>query len=203
MHKKWRCYRLSARAISLTCQYYHHLHAVLSLCSLLLIIRLSSSSHPLRALVHWLDAPHRRLFGRAPRSNRRYNWDPLGDLAILKKRLYVRLAVHPPLTLNLKISSVNIPPFLTKYRIFFNFLYRPVVVYPYPHRLMFCSEYWSVVNLQDLPLGLLDDIYEFCSKFGERLDEVDDLLTNNPIWVQRTVDIGTVSAEDALNLGFR
>jgi len=55
---------------------------------------------------------------------------------------------------------------------------------------------------QDLPLGLMEDIHEFASKFGERLDEVDDLLTNNPIWTARTVDIGTVSAEDALNYGF-
>nr|CAD7606513.1 unnamed protein product [Timema genevievae] len=54
----------------------------------------------------------------------------------------------------------------------------------------------------DIPLGLLDDIYEFSSKFAERLDEVEDVLTTNRIWVQRTKDIGIVSAEDALNLGF-
>lgn len=53
-----------------------------------------------------------------------------------------------------------------------------------------------------MPLGLLDDIYEFASKFGERLDEVEDVLTTNRIWVQRTQDIGIVSAEDALNYGF-
>jgi len=55
---------------------------------------------------------------------------------------------------------------------------------------------------QDLPLGLMDDIYEFIEKFGERLDEVEDLLTTNRIWIQRTEDIGIVSAEDALNYGF-
>lgn len=49
----------------------------------------------------------------------------------------------------------------------------------------------------------MDDIYEFCSKFGERLDEVEDVLTNNRIWKQRTIDIGTVTAESALNYGFR
>uniref|UniRef100_A0A182IKS4 Complex I-49kD n=1 Tax=Anopheles atroparvus TaxID=41427 RepID=A0A182IKS4_ANOAO len=54
----------------------------------------------------------------------------------------------------------------------------------------------------DLPLGLLDDVHEFASKFGERLDEVEDVLTSNRIWVQRTVDIGVVSAADALNYGF-
>ncbi|XP_026466580.1 NADH dehydrogenase [ubiquinone] iron-sulfur protein 2, mitochondrial-like [Ctenocephalides felis] len=55
---------------------------------------------------------------------------------------------------------------------------------------------------QDMPIGLMDDIYEFASKFAERLDEVEDVLTTNRLWVQRTVDIGTVSAEDALNYGF-
>ncbi|KAK8746956.1 hypothetical protein OTU49_016916 [Cherax quadricarinatus] len=54
----------------------------------------------------------------------------------------------------------------------------------------------------DLPIGLMDDIYDFISKFGERLDEVEDVLTNNRIWKQRTVDIGTVTAEEALNYGF-
>ncbi|XP_067126527.1 NADH-ubiquinone oxidoreductase 49 kDa subunit [Centruroides vittatus] len=55
---------------------------------------------------------------------------------------------------------------------------------------------------QDLPIGLLDDIYEWAEKFGQRIDEVEDLLTNNRIWKQRTIDIGIVSAEDALNYGF-
>jgi len=54
---------------------------------------------------------------------------------------------------------------------------------------------------QDIPIGLLDDIYEFISKFGERLDEVEDLITVNRLWVQRTKDIGIISAEDALNWG--
>lgn len=57
--------------------------------------------------------------------------------------------------------------------------------------------------LQDLPLGLLDDIHEFAKKFNERLDEVEDVLTQNRIWIQRTEDIGVISAEDALNYGFR
>ncbi|XP_060661062.1 LOW QUALITY PROTEIN: NADH-ubiquinone oxidoreductase 49 kDa subunit [Drosophila nasuta] len=54
----------------------------------------------------------------------------------------------------------------------------------------------------DMPLGLMDDIYEFASKFSERLDEVEDVLSTNRIWVQRTEDIGIVSAEEALNYGF-
>ena len=54
---------------------------------------------------------------------------------------------------------------------------------------------------QDIPIGLLDDIYEFITKFGERLDEVEDLITDNRLWKQRTIDIGIISAEDAINYG--
>ncbi|XP_043283126.1 NADH-ubiquinone oxidoreductase 49 kDa subunit-like [Venturia canescens] len=54
----------------------------------------------------------------------------------------------------------------------------------------------------DLPLGLMDDIHEWASKYSERLDEVEDILTENRIWKHRTVNIGTISSEDALNWGF-
>ncbi|XP_067001467.2 NADH dehydrogenase [ubiquinone] iron-sulfur protein 2, mitochondrial isoform X2 [Anabrus simplex] len=55
---------------------------------------------------------------------------------------------------------------------------------------------------QDIPLGLLDDIYQFITSFHARLDEVEDVLTANRIWRTRTEDIGVISAEDALNYGF-
>ncbi|GMG38331.1 unnamed protein product [Ambrosiozyma monospora] len=54
---------------------------------------------------------------------------------------------------------------------------------------------------QDLPFGLLDDIHMFCTQFGDRLDEVEELLTDNRIWKQRTQNVGIVTAEDALNYG--
>ncbi|OAF71713.1 hypothetical protein A3Q56_00499 [Intoshia linei] len=53
----------------------------------------------------------------------------------------------------------------------------------------------------DMPLGLMDDIYEWIGKFGQRLDEIEDLLNNNPIWIQRLKGIGVISAEDALLTG--
>lgn len=56
---------------------------------------------------------------------------------------------------------------------------------------------------QDIPLGLLDDIYDFISKFGERLDEAEDVITKNRLIIARTQDIGIVNAHDALNMGFR
>jgi NADH dehydrogenase I D subunit len=55
---------------------------------------------------------------------------------------------------------------------------------------------------QDIPMGLLKDIYYFCKQFYNRLDEIEELLTNNRIWKQRLVDIGKVSAFDALNWNF-
>ena len=54
---------------------------------------------------------------------------------------------------------------------------------------------------QDIPIGLLDDIYEFITKFSERLDEVEDVVTDNRLWRQRTIDIGVISSEDAINWG--
>jgi NADH dehydrogenase (ubiquinone) Fe-S protein 2 len=34
---------------------------------------------------------------------------------------------------------------------------------------------------QDLPLGILDDIYHFIEQFPSRLDELEELLYNNRI----------------------
>ncbi|MGZ7109071.1 MAG: NADH-quinone oxidoreductase subunit D [Methanobacterium sp.] len=55
---------------------------------------------------------------------------------------------------------------------------------------------------QDLPIGLLDDIYRFCIQFSSRIDEIEELLTNNRIWKQRLVNIGVVTVSQALNWGF-
>lgn len=53
----------------------------------------------------------------------------------------------------------------------------------------------------DLPLGLCEDIYLFCTQFSSRLDEIEDLLTGNRIWRQRLVDVGIISAEQAIEWG--
>jgi NADH dehydrogenase (ubiquinone) Fe-S protein 2 len=54
----------------------------------------------------------------------------------------------------------------------------------------------------DMPLGMADDIYKFCLQFPGRIDEIEELLTGSRIWKQRLVDIGTVSAQEALDWGF-
>jgi len=55
---------------------------------------------------------------------------------------------------------------------------------------------------QDLPQKLLDDIFAFCERFPQQLDDIEGLLTDNRIFKQRNVDIGVVSLEDAFSWGF-
>ena len=50
--------------------------------------------------------------------------------------------------------------------------------------------------------SLLDFIADFCKNFPGQVDEYETLLTDNRIWKQRTVGIGVVTPERALNLGF-
>jgi NADH-quinone oxidoreductase subunit D len=50
--------------------------------------------------------------------------------------------------------------------------------------------------------SLLDFIEDFTSRFPKCVDEYETLLTDNRIWKQRTVGIGVVSPERALQLGF-
>ena len=55
---------------------------------------------------------------------------------------------------------------------------------------------------KDRPLGLLDDVVTFCEGFVPRLDEREELLTENRIWKQRLVDVGVVTAKEAQEWGF-
>lgn len=50
--------------------------------------------------------------------------------------------------------------------------------------------------------SLLDFIWNFTERFPKYVDDYETLLTENRIWKQRTVGIGAVSAERALQLGF-
>lgn len=55
---------------------------------------------------------------------------------------------------------------------------------------------------QDLPEGLLEEIAEFAESFPKILKDTEGLLTENRIFKQRTVNIGVVSKEQALDWGF-
>ena len=55
---------------------------------------------------------------------------------------------------------------------------------------------------EDRQGSLLDFIDAFTRRFPARIDEYETLLTDNRIWKQRTVGIGVVSPERAVELGF-
>jgi len=54
----------------------------------------------------------------------------------------------------------------------------------------------------DIPLNLLNDISFFIQHFSSRVDEIEELLTNNKIWQVRVKNIGIITQKDALSFGF-
>lgn len=55
---------------------------------------------------------------------------------------------------------------------------------------------------QDLPVGLLEDIASFITKFPKALADIETLLDDNRIWKQRLVGVGVVSQREAMDWGF-
>ena len=53
----------------------------------------------------------------------------------------------------------------------------------------------------DIPSGWDKKVRAFCDLMEPKLDEYEQLLTNNRIWVTRTRDIGVISGEEAIGLG--
>ena len=51
------------------------------------------------------------------------------------------------------------------------------------------------------PAGWLDKVQQFLSMFPSRLQEYEDLLTRNRIWIGRTKGVGILRAEDAIAMG--
>jgi len=66
----------------------------------------------------------------------------------------------------------------------------------------FCSKRKARLRNRDREGSLLDFLEAFTGRFPGCVDEYETLLTDNRIWKQRTVDIGVVSPERALQLGF-
>ena len=52
----------------------------------------------------------------------------------------------------------------------------------------------------DLPLGLLDDIYIYITQLASRIDELEEVLTGNRIWIDRLKGVGVITAADALDM---
>jgi NADH dehydrogenase (ubiquinone) Fe-S protein 2 len=77
---------------------------------------------------------------------------------------YVRPGgVHQVIVSVIAINSVLDPDFLS---------HRSGMILQFLRNPFFKSLKNNSIFVQDIPIGLLDDIYEFCSKFSERLDEV-------------------------------
>jgi NADH dehydrogenase I D subunit len=55
---------------------------------------------------------------------------------------------------------------------------------------------------KDIPKELLEEIFLFTEQFGSRVDELEELLTENRIWQSRLSAVGIVSKETALAWGF-
>ncbi len=54
----------------------------------------------------------------------------------------------------------------------------------------------------DMPSGLAEDIHGWADHFPSFVDDCETLLTENRIFKQRTVDIGVITADQALDWGF-
>jgi NADH dehydrogenase I D subunit len=53
----------------------------------------------------------------------------------------------------------------------------------------------------DVSQEFLDELYEFVIEFPDRMDDYETLVTENRVWKKRTVGIGVISAEEAVNWG--
>ena len=64
------------------------------------------------------------------------------------------------------------------------------------------TSYFRIGGLAlDLPLGFLDRLKKFADRFPSNVDEYENLLTSNPIWMERTKGVAYISADDAIALG--
>jgi NADH-quinone oxidoreductase subunit D len=64
------------------------------------------------------------------------------------------------------------------------------------------TSYFRVGGLAlEHPRGWQERVRKFIDAFPGRVDEYEELLTNNPIWINRTKNVGRISLEDMLDLG--
>lgn len=60
---------------------------------------------------------------------------------------------------------------------------------------------WVGGLFYDIPVGFEERCKEFVRYFKPKLDELDEILTNNQIFIQRTANIGVLPADVAINYG--
>ena len=66
----------------------------------------------------------------------------------------------------------------------------------------FTTSYTRIGGLsRDTPTGWIDALEKFCDEVEVNFDETETLLTRNRIWVDRTRNVGIISAEEAIDFG--
>jgi NADH-quinone oxidoreductase subunit D len=66
----------------------------------------------------------------------------------------------------------------------------------------FTTSYTRVGGMtRDLPDGFIASLTKFLDEFIPQLNELDQLLTRNRIWIDRTKDLGIITKEDAIGYG--
>lgn len=55
---------------------------------------------------------------------------------------------------------------------------------------------------QDAPSGWFGDVLNFCKEMDEGIDDIDTLLTDNKIWIERTRGVGSISSKEAILWGY-
>jgi NADH-quinone oxidoreductase subunit D len=64
------------------------------------------------------------------------------------------------------------------------------------------TSYFRIGGLAlDAPRGWQHEVKKFVGMFPSKIDEYENLLTNNPIWTRRTKNVGHLPLEDMLDLG--
>ena len=64
------------------------------------------------------------------------------------------------------------------------------------------TSYFRIGGLAvDLPLNFLQRVKDFADRFPSNVDEYENLLTNNPIWMRRLKGVAYIAPEDAIALG--
>ena len=67
----------------------------------------------------------------------------------------------------------------------------------------FTTTYTRIGGLsRDLPDGWIDQLKKFLSEVVVAIDELDQMLTRNKIFLDRTKDVATISSADAIDYGF-
>jgi NADH-quinone oxidoreductase subunit D len=75
-------------------------------------------------------------------------------------------------------------------------------MYEFVSGVRMMASYFRVGGLtQDVPAGFEERVREILNTFPSKIDEYEGLLTQNKIWRNRTIGVGVISSEDAIDAG--